>query len=110
MLQRGQSGSGQVEMTRVNTHFRRGLTTQTDGCTVIVFPPILLFLQQPALRCHLVVVILFFPCRLYVTRVQKTQDKNPQNCNDSFSSGSILTTSQQDGDNKDGLNEIHAHE
>ena len=29
-----------------------------------------------------------------------------KNCKDSFSSGSILTTSQQDGDNKDSLNDI----
>ena len=49
---------------------------------------------------------LFFVCRPYVTRIQYTLDKVPQNCNDSFSSGSILTTSQQDGDNKDSLNEL----
>ena len=54
----------------------------------------------------IVVVNLFFLCRPYVTRIQQKLDKKPQNCNDSFSCGSILTTSQHDGDNKDSLNEL----
>ena len=41
-----------------------------------------------------------------MTRIQRTLHQNPQNCSDSFSSGSILTRSHQDGANKDGLNEL----
>ena len=50
-----------------------------------------------------VVVTLFCLCEPYVTRIQKRLDKNPPTCNDSFSCGSTLTTSQQDGDNKNSL-------
>ena len=32
---------------------------------------------------NFVVVNLFFVCEQYVTRIQKTLDKNPPNCNDS---------------------------
>ena len=35
-------------------------------------------------RSHLVVVTLFFLCKPYVTRIQQTRDKNPQNCDDFF--------------------------
>ena len=66
----------------------------------------ILFFLQPALRYHVVVCNLFFLCSPYVTRIQWALDKNPQNSIDSFSSGSILTTSQEDGDNKDSLNEL----
>ena len=57
-------------------------------------------------KSTIVDVNLFFLCRPYVTRIQQKLDKKPQNCNDSFSCGSILTTSQHDGDNKDSLNEL----
>ena len=37
---------------------------------------------------------------------QLTLDKNPHNCDDSFSSGSSLTKGQEDDDCKDSLNEL----
>ena len=56
----------------------------TSRCMVFDTRPGRLQYVKPAL----VVGNLFFRCKPYVTRTQQTLDKNPQNCNDSLSSGS----------------------
>ena len=36
-----------------------------------------LFFQQPTLRYHVVVVVLFFLCKMHVRKTQQKLDKNP---------------------------------